>query len=153
MTRSDGSWTYGKIMDHEAEGNTYSVMTRAVRCRVVLALSLSICAYAGNHLNPRYALICMHRAQSISLSAMTSRTTLLSTHQMVHAPNSDSATLHITQYGGGMLRTTASRLPRAPRRPLCVLAKAMLHRHATCVWNPRVAAGGIATDHRSNGLQ
>eukprot|EP00322_Chrysochromulina_rotalis_P011980 CAMPEP_0115846774 /NCGR_PEP_ID=MMETSP0287-20121206/10034_1 /TAXON_ID=412157 /ORGANISM="Chrysochromulina rotalis, Strain UIO044" /LENGTH=232 /DNA_ID=CAMNT_0003300575 /DNA_START=26 /DNA_END=724 /DNA_ORIENTATION=+ len=29
VTRSDGSWTYGKIMDHEAEGNTYSVMTRA----------------------------------------------------------------------------------------------------------------------------
>lgn len=29
VTRSDGTWTYGKIMDHEDAGNTYSVMTRA----------------------------------------------------------------------------------------------------------------------------
>ena len=29
VTRSDGSWTYGKIMEHEEMGNTYSVMTRA----------------------------------------------------------------------------------------------------------------------------
>jgi len=29
VTRSDGSWTYGKVMDHESEGNTYSIMTRA----------------------------------------------------------------------------------------------------------------------------
>ena len=29
MTRSDGSWTYGKIMEYESLGDTYSVMTRA----------------------------------------------------------------------------------------------------------------------------
>ena len=29
VTRSDGSWTYGKVMDHETEGDTYSIMTRA----------------------------------------------------------------------------------------------------------------------------
>ena len=29
VTRSDGSWTYGKILSHEEGGGTYSVMTRA----------------------------------------------------------------------------------------------------------------------------
>ena len=29
VTRSDGNWTYGKIMDYDASGDTYSVMTRA----------------------------------------------------------------------------------------------------------------------------
>lgn len=29
VTRSDGSWTYGKIMEYDASGDTYSVMTRA----------------------------------------------------------------------------------------------------------------------------
>lgn len=29
VTRSDGSWTYGKIMSYEDSGGTYSVMTRA----------------------------------------------------------------------------------------------------------------------------
>ena len=29
VTRSDGSWTYGKVMAYDAGGDTYSVMTRA----------------------------------------------------------------------------------------------------------------------------
>jgi hypothetical protein len=29
VSRSDGSWTYGKIMAYDAGGDTYSVMTRA----------------------------------------------------------------------------------------------------------------------------
>ena len=29
VTRSDGTWTYGKIMQHDSGGDTYSVMTRA----------------------------------------------------------------------------------------------------------------------------
>ena len=29
VTRSDGSWTYGKVMGYDEGGNTYSVMTRA----------------------------------------------------------------------------------------------------------------------------
>jgi len=29
VTRNDGTWTYGKVMAHEEEGDTYSVMTRA----------------------------------------------------------------------------------------------------------------------------
>ena len=29
VTRSDHSWTYGKIMDYDELGDTYSVMTRA----------------------------------------------------------------------------------------------------------------------------
>lgn len=28
MTRSDGSWTYGKIMAYDENGDTYSVLTR-----------------------------------------------------------------------------------------------------------------------------
>ena len=28
VTRSDGTWTYGKIMQHDSGGDTYSVMTR-----------------------------------------------------------------------------------------------------------------------------
>jgi hypothetical protein len=29
VTRTDGSWTYGKVMDYDVNGDTYSVMTRA----------------------------------------------------------------------------------------------------------------------------
>jgi len=29
VTRSDGSWTYGKVMAYDDLGDTYSVMTRA----------------------------------------------------------------------------------------------------------------------------
>ena len=29
VTRSDGSWTYGKIMEYDDLGDNYSVMTRA----------------------------------------------------------------------------------------------------------------------------
>ena len=29
VTRPDGSWTYGKIMEYDSSGDTYSVMTRA----------------------------------------------------------------------------------------------------------------------------
>jgi len=29
VTRSDGTWTYGKIMAYDDLGDTYSVMTRA----------------------------------------------------------------------------------------------------------------------------
>ena len=29
VNRSDGSWTYGKVMDYDELGDTYSVMTRA----------------------------------------------------------------------------------------------------------------------------
>ena len=28
VTRSDGSWTYGKVMDYDPSGDTYSVMTK-----------------------------------------------------------------------------------------------------------------------------
>jgi len=28
VTRSDGSWTYGKIMDYDPSGDVYSVLTK-----------------------------------------------------------------------------------------------------------------------------